>query len=257
MSEAGLQYLYRYRHLQGGNREYTSRIITDSVLHFASPTQFNDPFDCKVHFQTSISLDGLRRKYEEQIQKFSPNLNIEQRKAKVAQDIERMNPDGFLEHMTRNLQMAVDRAGVLSLSASDRNVLLWSHYSAGHSGLCLKFLATDSTPLFGEAQPVQYSPEYPNVLLQDPPEKQVESFLLTKALDWEYEKEWRIIDTDSSGEKVFPEELLVGVILGSCMLAEEKDYIVNLVRQRKYPVKIYQASVNKGSFSLNIDSYEF
>lgn len=257
MSKEGPQFLYRYRHLQGDQCKYTSQIFTNSVLYFPSPAKFNDPFDCKVHFQSSIPLDKLHQIYEELIQRFLPHLSLEQRKAKIAQDIARMNPNDFIKAITHSLQQDVDRLGVLSLSATDRDILLWSHYGAGHSGLCLQFLATEHTTFFVRAQPVQYSTEYPIVFLPDSPQKQVESFLLTKACDWKYEKEWRIIEHDNGpGKQVFPEELLVGVILGAWMSPEDKDYVVNLVGMRKSPVKIYQASVSKGSYSLDIKLYE-
>lgn len=58
-----IQVLYRYRHLNGKHRERTKKIFTDSILHFANPSTFNDPFDCTVHFQSSFSKEELRRKY--------------------------------------------------------------------------------------------------------------------------------------------------------------------------------------------------
>ncbi len=100
-------------------------------------------------------------------------------------------------------------------------------------------------------------PEYHKVdLLRDSKEHHIKSFLLTKAADWCYEEEWRIFDTNGPGERFFPEELLVGVILGALMSAEDKKYVVNLIGKRNFAVKIYQASVSKGSFSLDIEAYE-
>ena len=67
--------LYRYRHLQGEHREWTKRILTDSVLHFAKPSLFNDPFDCKVHFRPSFSREELKQKYVDLVKKNIPELN--------------------------------------------------------------------------------------------------------------------------------------------------------------------------------------
>jgi len=132
---------------------------------------------------------------------------------------------------------------------------MWSHYAYGHQGICLQFLGTKTIPFFGKAQPVEYSREYPKVnLFGDSPESQVKSFLLTKAANWRYEEEWRIIDYENGpGEKGFPEELLVGVILGARIPTEDKDYVLHLIKCRRFPVKIYQASVNVGTYSLNIE----
>jgi len=252
------QFLYRYRHLQGKHRRWTSRILTHSVLHFAAPTSFNDPYDCKVHFRPRVSSADLRRKHVALVKKYMPQLNRAQRRAKVAGDLKTVDPDEFLLKVSQGLQEAVEKLGVLSLSASDRNILLWSHYAAGHTGLCLKFLATADTPFFGRAQPVQYSVAYPEVeLLRDSPDRHIDAFLLTKAIDWKYEEEWRIIDHDSGpGEKVFPEGLLVGVILGARMPTEDKEVVVKRLGARKDPVQIYQASVSRASFGLEINPYE-
>jgi hypothetical protein len=80
---------------------------------------------------------------------------------------------------------------------------------------------------------------------------------LTKAIEWEYEEEWRIIDYDNGpGEKVFPDELLVGVILGVRMPSATREYIVNLLKQRRSPVKIYEGTLSKSSYSLEIKVYK-
>jgi Protein of unknown function (DUF2971) len=256
MSSIVPQYLYRYRHLQGNHRKYTSKILTDSALYFASPTSFNDPFDCKIHYQPSIHSRELRQAFMEWTKKLNPELNRADRRSEVNQYL-KLNRETLLEGITRLLQNDVNKLGVLSLSLSYSNVLLWSHYAASHSGICLKFLGTDSTPFFGRAQRVEYSPEYPKAdLLRDTKEHHIKSFLLTKAIAWNYEEEWRIINTKGSGESFFPANLLVGVILGALMPYDDKEYVVNLLKRRKYSVEIYEASINKGSYSLDFKPYE-
>lgn len=257
MTNTKPQYLYRYRHLQGKHREWTSRILTHSVLHFSSPTSFNDPFDCKVHFRSHVSSVDLRRKYASLVKGRIPQLNRTQRRSKVANDINSKNPHELLKQVSIDLQHEIDQLGVLSLSATDRNVLLWSHYAAGHTGLCLKFRAANEHPFFGRAQPVAYPDAYPEVdFLRDSPSRQVEAFLLSKARDWKYEEEWRIIDHDAgSSDQVFPEELLAGVILGAQMTDDDKKAVIEWLHTRKYPVKIYEASVGRASFSLEIKEY--
>lgn len=258
MTSEGPKVLYRYRHLQGEYREWTKRILTDSVLHFARPSAFNDPFDCKVHFRPSVSREELKRKHVDLVRRYMPELNRAQLRAKVASDLKSFDPEKFLAQMTSGLQDAIDGLGVLSFSATDRNILLWSHYAAGHTGICLKFVATDYTPFFGLAQPVDYIPDCPEIdLLSHTPDQQIQAFLLTKAIDWKYEEEWRIIDHDEgAGNKVFPEELLVGVTFGARMDPEDKEAIAEWVSGRKTPVQLSQASLGSGSFSLEIEPYE-
>jgi hypothetical protein len=251
-------FLYRYRHLNGKHRERTKRILTDSVLHFANPTTFNDPFDCKVHFQSSFSVEELKWKYVDWIKKRMPDLNCKERRTKARDDIKAMKPDKFLSQITAGLQDSVDNVGVLSLSATDRNILLWSHYAAGHTGLCLKFIATKHTPFFGLALPVTYTQAYPEINVLSPPDKQIDAFLLTKAENWHYEEEWRIIDHDrGAGDKVFPAELLVGVILGARMTQKDKRTVADWAKESRSPVEILQAHPATGAFSLGIGPCEF
>lgn len=187
-----------------------------------------------------------------------PDLNRKERRTKAADDIKAMNPDKFLSQITARLQNSINNVGVLSLSANDCNILLWSHYAAGHTGLCLKFIATSHTPFFGRALPVSYSPTYPEINVLSSPDKQIDAFLLTKAKDWGYEEEWRIIDHDcGAGDKVFPAALLVGVILGARMAPNDKQAVAEWVSESKSRVEVLQAHTSKGTFSLEIRPYEF
>jgi len=246
------QFLYRYRHLQGEHHEWTKRILTDSVLYFASPQTFNDPFDCKVNFRPSFSVCKLKEKYIEILKDLKPHLSLSERKIIAIRDVN-AHKDNFITPMTRDLQNKIDNIGVLSLSATARNVLLWSHYADGHKGLCLKFIVTSDTPFFCPAQPVKYATTYPKVDICDPIERQVDAFLLTKAIDWKYEEEWRIIDHDpGKGNKSFPEELLVEVIFGAQMEPQNKKAVADWIRGRKKKVELSQASIVPGTFSIKI-----
>jgi hypothetical protein len=146
---------------------------------------------------------------------------------------------------------------VLSLAASSTGLLLWAHYSAGHTGLCLQFRGTSDASFFGRAQKVAYSTTCPEVDPVLDTDRLVDALLLTKARDWAYEEEWRIIDHETGpGLKTFPEELLVGVILGARMTADDRRYVADLVEKRRRQVQLYEAVVSEGQFALNIRPYE-
>lgn len=253
-----IKVLYRYRHLQGDHRKWTKRIITDSILYFANPLSFNDPFDCKIRYRSSLSRKQIKKKYADLLKKNAPKLNRRMRRRKAVTDTASINPDEFLKRNEGHIQDMVNKLGVLSLSATKRNILLWSHYAAGHTGICLKFRATSNTDFFGYSLPVEYSPNYPDIdILKTPPEDQVHAFLFTKALDWEYEKEWRIIDHEKgSGDKKFPQEMLKEVIFGARMDTKDKRAIVKWVEDRDTPIKLSQASLADKSFSLVFEPYE-
>lgn len=67
---------------------------------------------------------------------------------------------------------------------------MWSHYADNHRGICLEF--DTANPLFSEALGVVYCSEYPRWLPHEM-ERIAFEMLLTKAEDWKYEREFRII----------------------------------------------------------------
>ena len=251
--------VYRYRHLIGKHREWTEKIITESILHFASPTTFNDPFDCKVHYRKLTATNSeLKKRYGSVLKKKLPHCNRAQRRGKAVKDLKGFNRKNFLISMTDGFQATVDKVGVLSLSKSRDNVVMWSHYAESHTGLCLGFSTGVDPAFFARCQPVDYVIEYPNIeIIRDSSEKQVEAFLFTKAIGWKYEEEWRIIDHKTgSGDKVFFEGALVEIILGANMDVNDRKFILNSIKKRKYPVSVFEASANPGSYVLDIKPYE-
>ena len=126
--------LYRYRNLVGDNREWTARLIRDSVLYFASPASFNDPFDCKVHYSSAGSFSQRVRKQQALYRKFMPGLGRAERRRRAAKDMKRISEADLLRQMTEGLQAAVNGVGVLCFSDYRDDVLLWSHYAASHTG---------------------------------------------------------------------------------------------------------------------------
>jgi hypothetical protein len=252
------QFFYRYRHLEGDHREWTKQILTESLLYFTSPTDLNDPFDCKVRYKP-VSRAALEQQYASSLRNVYPALDGAQIAKMVATHSPRWNPHAFAVDMTQRMQEKANTAGMLCLSATDRNILLWSHYAAGHKGICLKFRPMS---LFENALPVRYArdcPEIP-VVPTDPSDRigraweQMEAFLFTKALDWAYEQEWRLLDVDDGrGNKEYPEECLAGVVFGASMTKEDKAEVAGWLRGRKSPVQLYQASIVPGAYSLTVE----
>ncbi len=252
----GRQVLYRYRHLQGKHREWTKQILIDSKLYFSSPLSFNDPFDCKILFQSSLSSKELKKRFDTLLKK-TLNSNWKQQKDFIIERVSESHSEKFVEYMTKSLQHEVNNVGILSLSGVNDNILLWSHYAFGHAGLCIGFIATNVSPFFGLAQKVHYSHNYPNIdILGTSPIEMVEAFLLTKAQDWKYEAEWRIIDhNEGPGLKQFPEELMTEIIFGARMSREDKKEVMSWLEKRNSPVAILQAVLEAKTYSLRIEPY--
>lgn len=83
--------------------------------------------------------------------------------------------------------------GLICLSRSWSNPLMWGHYAEKHTGMALGFEVHDGLPV-----EVIYA-KYPTKLRKDPKtghfqinEEFVNRLLITKFFDWHYEEEWRI-----------------------------------------------------------------
>ena len=152
----------------------------------------------------------------------------------------------------------ISRNGVYSLSEKNDDLLMWSHYSDAHRGLCIEFDASKSGTLFWEALKVIYQDDYPAVNMMGLGEGEPEEFrkaLLTKSNHWKYEEERRVLKDErdgGSGAYFFPPELLTGVIFGALMSAKDKEILMNWIET--YPTNImkYQSVLNDKKYKLDI-----
>ena len=254
-----MEYLYKYRSMNSDSMPYTGKIITDQELYFAHARSFNDPFDCLP----TISLVATKAEFEKYlIEMFKRQFPQSTRTERVASAKEILK-DPKLNHkskqatdiLKKGLEQVMDSAGVLSLSATNRHVLMWSHYADCHAGICLKFKASDTTPFFGESQKVEYERNRPAMnLILDNPMDQSTKVLLTKADFWAYEKEWRMVSpTRPPGIHKYPANLLVGIILGANITSDNIEIVKNWVSTKSHQINLYQASISEKSFSLDIN----
>lgn len=150
--------------------------------------------------------------------------------------------------------------GICSFSKVNNDILMWSHYSDGHKGLCLVYKREPGNVLEG-AEQVRYpkNNEFPYIDYWLGPTKQqideIAKIILTKAFHWKYEKEWRILDRPSiqdsnyKGHSVaYPESMLDGVIFGYRMDGKERQTINNILSGQS--VQYYEANPIKNKFEL-------
>jgi hypothetical protein len=244
--------LYKYGRLN----EFSEQLFSSGTIWFASPSALNDPFECRP----LISFDASK------LQKVSAIAQMLRRRpefateAAAAVEADRLWSDGSLNDPARweaveaDLLHDVRGVGLYCLSKVSDSILMWSHYGHDHRGYCLEFAASNQTPVFGAAQEVGYSEDYPSIdFFNTPQERQVALVFLTKYVGWSYEQEWRIIDYKTGpGLKPYPPELLKSVILGARMPEHDKAYIRAWVGRRGHPVEIHQAHLHERKFSIEI-----
>ncbi len=244
---------YKYGRL-GAHSQAT---FSSDQLWFSTPTQLNDPFECRPWFTFEGSeeqiIDFLATEVRRRDASGASNRALASAR-KIYQDRFQRDARSWEALRRALLETLNNGIGLYCLSEAPDSILMWSHYANDHKGFCLEFEATDQTPVFGEAQKVSYSDKYPQVdFFNTPHEKQVDLIFLTKFSGWSHEQEWRIVDHQRGpGLRAYPPELLKGVIFGLRTSSEDKAQIRNWVSERGHPVAFYQAVRHEQEFSVQV-----
>jgi hypothetical protein len=133
------------------------------------------------------------------------------------------------------------RWGILSLSDTPTNLLMWAHYADSHRGFAVEldglseFFHRGSPPsVVGHPIAVTYARDRPALTMYTPePTREffddaIRGALLTKSVDWSYEREYRVIfpldDPDTYPHEVvsgrfhlfpIPPDAITGVVIGA------------------------------------------
>jgi Protein of unknown function (DUF2971) len=259
-------------------------ILRESRLYFASLLEFNDPFDCKaarVSFRAPVTVKEhfLRRLLKDR----EPLLPRHERNRRVRQTLAKSADEMFEKTYVRFLRNHLPETAMLCLSEKKDDILMWSHYSYGHTGLCLGFKVSpavsdftlpqsDSPGFFGNAMKVRYSDNRPvldffkiaaNLEKRGPEGDEarrlfIYALYLAKANHWSYEQEWRLIiafrGMACRGSYKFPPELLHEVTLGCQMATEQQDKVIKWMSERKTRPLVYKARTKQTEFGLEFDA---
>jgi len=144
--------------------------------------------------------------------------------------------------------------GVYSLSEKNNDILMWSHYADHHKGFCIEYERADSKYNFLShfmCRPVGYENNYPNL------NRVLDVWginLYTKAVEWEYEAEWRLVFKE--GGKIFPSPApITGIVFGLRMVGKQKATLVESLPYEE-GITLYQATRVPGKFALEINETE-
>ena len=101
---------------------------------------------------------------------------------------------------------------------------------------------------------LKYQKELPIKHLEDNVEKFIERLLFTKADIWEYEDEYRLIKINASRSSIkVPLDSITEITLGCEISIEAKNEIISIVKKQIPSCKIYEASLSKTKFELDIN----
>lgn len=219
--------LYKYKSYSEG---HLTDFIVNSVFYLSSFNEFNDPYDCKS--KAVFSKSGKDRiKYLKALKKV--NKTNYSKSKQMYRDL--AGPIELEKGLKVARQGIIESTGIHSFSTKRKNLLMWSHYSNSHRGVCLIFDTARDPDVFSNALPITYSHEYPVIEHPNFQSKElITKSFLTKALEWGYEDERRIVLQNRVRQKLyFDPKSLFGIILGIKTTAEDVRMIKRLLGARK------------------------
>ncbi len=266
----------------------TARLVLQTGrMRWSSPLLFNDPFDVPRTLAAGLTNDDIARSvadcmdayldqppddltdFDPLLQQllnlakkgFPQELRAEMRK--VTQET-RSNPlahAAALEALREHWSQLVPTMRILCLTESQEHVAMWYHYADKYRGAVLGFRCTEEVDsCFRIAEKIQYLDQKPDVYTDRgfakllclngvaAARKTAKLATLTKAADWSYEREWRIVsyaDPDDAGhfsDWPFERVDLAFVYLGPHISDQDAAELTKLTRH--YPnVSVFRTSV--------------
>lgn len=211
------------------------------LYKYLPPSRLDVLEDCSIRFTQSYALNDP----------FESALKIGQTELEVAPEL------------------AKNGVKFASFSRNFENLLMWSHYTHSHAGICIGF--DRGNEFFNKAIPVRYRRHRTNFNGAKYSEMNLHGDLtkmlsLEKSIDWAYEEEERIFLSDLNGNTFsngrdlndheillskFPEDSVKSVFIGLNAKKETILKVVEIVSKMENKIDIFYARKNIDEFKLN------
>lgn len=240
------KYLYKFFSIN----EFFVDSIKNSYIWFSKPLDFNDPFDGNI----SLQWDGTLEQYEKYLEGAAQGRLTPDKIKEYAKKMYE-NPKIAKDFLDRIVSETVNLVGVACFSEINNNILMWSHYTNSHKGVCIKYDLGKMVSDHHFLVKVKYAADYPlhNYMSQGNHSGLSNVVIGTKSNDWSYEREFRLLSI-TLGKNVIPKDSVAEVILG-CRCDEEQT-ILNLFNSSGYKPTYLKANTKKNySFGLDFVNY--
>ena len=276
-SKENPKYLYKYCSLNN----FSLQAIANGHFWFSKLNSFNDPFEPKSplkQLETSMLYDQMLQAGIIQLDDVAfAQINNEYIYERNHHDFtytykNRAALEGFSDiYKEEDLELSekrfdslsrlydkVGNMGVLWLSSNPSSVLMWSHYSDNHQGVCIQIERSQNSELMNCDQTfkVEYSNDYPNFdyfsKITDVSERYLkQSIVARKGFYWSYEEEWRVLKEE--GNRIYDTPgKITGVIFGLRTSFSQKAAIAKLLINSD--INAYEVRRREGEYLLDVKS---
>lgn len=273
--------IFKYRSVT----ESSLKNLEDGTVWLADPKSLNDPYDCAHTIDMDGMSQDLWHSMPPQlatqlpIERFTPDV--------VSQLSSSADPEGFLidtllsnepvekrekvkeamrdvmralrEDMVREYSEGLKSAFKLcSFSERLDSTLMWSHYANYHKGFCIEYDVSAFPPSDYRSRflyPVIYTDRVYDATPHFMKGVEADSFNnlhlnlagLYKAIDWSYEREWRLLFTNGvlKEAQAYSMGKPKAVYLGSRISREDQDRLTSICSTLKVPVRKMRHSTSQ------------
>lgn len=233
--------------------------LKTQTVYFASPSGFNDPYDCAIKAQieqpSTEELEQLKNIF---LTKPWPHHVIAKLNSTPAEELRSMLMRATREANEQIIDKFIESRGISCFSEVNDELLMWAHYSDKYKGFCLEF-STDNE-LFSKAKQVEYVDELPklNALstygINDRLDV-LEKMYCTKSKSWKYEKEWRCIHNKAGTVYTYPREALIGVYFGPNINRDMLEIICLILQGQNPTVRFWQGKRSETNFKVEFEEF--
>jgi|GEM_PF-6959085 len=158
--------------------------------------------------------------------------------------------------------------GILCLSESFNNPLMWGHYASDHTGIMFEFdfsIIPENSKLHTSIMKVHYRKEYPemsfetllglnNVIFPKQAEEFMKLLSFTKHDAWDYEQEYRSLALnnalDENNLSSIPKECFKSITIGCSADKENIELALELARNKLPTTKVYHNQLDPRNYKL-------
>jgi Protein of unknown function (DUF2971) len=248
------KYLYKYENFSAQALEN----LKNQSLYFASPRGFNDPYDCALHPSvkepTDDEVQHVRNHY---LAKSDLPPDVRRKFAEFSiSGLRFMLMSQGQNVLDAAVQEFLQRRGVTCFSEKNNSLLMWAHYGGRYKGFCLEFRA--DAELFRTVRKVKYEQEMPQIdivpiMCGGDEADEILNLYCTKALDWQYEQEWRCIHKQAGIAYSYPSNALTGVYIGPDANFASFEIIALIIANQNPSVKLWQGHRSKSEFQVDFE----
>lgn len=257
-------------------------VVQNMAIRYSPLKSLNDPFE-------SLPLVGIDREIDEVLDKANVDLD------KYWDELDEKTEEAKIEFEAAKIQIADSAAkaadphlvgdelvshfgdafGVLCFSRTNRNLLMWSHYTDNGKGYVLAFddqhsffhkNGMDGNPT--RPQPVVYSTVRQIIDVKD--KLYYEKLLCSKSMDWAYEEEERIftsfapscdvVGVDGYGQKIIlsdiPSDAVSAVYIGYNASKETEMALLTSASINFNECPVYRARISPTEYRVQFDQIE-